>query len=99
MDDRHRYNPEPHYRLYLSPRDNKPTLICVQANDYLDYDDSRFLSPDAWDDEIEAECALGALQNAMMAAVYSAQGQDVADAMIVRLHVAGWALTRQAPGN
>lgn len=57
MTDPHRMNPDPHYRLYLG-RDGHPVVICVQDFDYPDYDDSRFLSPDAWASKAEAESAL-----------------------------------------
>jgi hypothetical protein len=58
--DLHRFNPDVHYRIYLG-RDGKATVICVQDFDYPDYDEARFLSPDAWDDEADADVALGHL--------------------------------------
>ncbi len=65
--DRHRSNPEVHYRLYRG-RDGKATVICVQDFDYMDYDSTRFLSPIAWDSESEAMGALVGF-NAGMASV------------------------------
>lgn len=59
--DPHRWNPNVHYRLYRSPQDEQPTVICVQDFDYYDYDASRFLSRDAWDCERDAEEALALL--------------------------------------
>lgn len=58
--DPHRFNPDPHYRLYLG-RNGRPVVICVQDFDYYDYDASRFLSPDAWDNQADADAALAAL--------------------------------------
>ncbi|TDB90876.1 hypothetical protein E1264_03355 [Actinomadura sp. KC216] len=52
-----RNNPKPHYRLYLD-RDGKPCIICVQDFDYMDYEDSRFLSDEGYDTEAEAEVGL-----------------------------------------
>jgi hypothetical protein len=48
---------EVHYRLY---RDHAgtPSVVCLQDFDYPDYDGTRFLSEDAWDDDAEAEEAL-----------------------------------------
>jgi hypothetical protein len=57
-DDPHRWNTRVHYRLYDAR--NGPTVICVQDFDYLDYDGRKFLSPEAWEDEVEAEAALAA---------------------------------------
>lgn len=56
--DNHRFDPTVHYRLYLSPNDDKPTVICVQDFDYLDYDARRILSSDAWRTDYDAEEAL-----------------------------------------
>lgn len=56
-DDPHRRNPEPHYRLYRD-RDGLPVVICVQDFDYPDYDAARFLSPEAWSTEVQANAAL-----------------------------------------
>lgn len=56
-DDPHRLNPNVHYRLYNHVTLG-PTVICVQDFDYLDYDGTKFLSPEAWDDEEKAEEAL-----------------------------------------
>lgn len=59
--ERHRYNPEVHYRLYLG-RDGKPSVICVQDFDYPDYDQARFLSNRAYTSEDEAQQALRLLR-------------------------------------
>jgi uncharacterized Zn ribbon protein len=56
-DDPHRFNRKVHFRLYNSEQYG-PTVICVQDFDYLDYDGRKFLSPEAWDEEQEAEDAL-----------------------------------------
>lgn len=56
--DRYRGDDEVHFRLYLSRSDNKPTVICVQDFDYLEYDARRILSTDAWREESDAEDAL-----------------------------------------
>jgi hypothetical protein len=56
-DDPHRHRQDAHYRLYRADGYG-PTVICVQDFDYYDYDVSRFLSPEAWDKEEEAEAAL-----------------------------------------
>lgn len=55
-DDPHRYRTDVHYRLYQSR--SGPVVICVQDFDYLDYDGTKFLSFEAWDNELEAEYAL-----------------------------------------
>lgn len=55
-DDPHRSNSRVHYRLYQGR--GGPTVICVQDFDYLDYDGTKFLSPEAWDDEVDADAAL-----------------------------------------
>lgn len=60
-DDPHRYRSEVHYRLYEGR--SGPTVICVQDFDYLDYDATKFLSSEAWDNELEAEYALIRLVN------------------------------------
>lgn len=60
-DDLHRFNPDVHYRLYDGR--SGPTVICVQDFDYLDYDGTKFLSSQAWDNELEAEWALIRLVN------------------------------------
>ena len=60
-NDPHRHTRTAHYRLYLSPRTNRPTVICVQDFDYDDYNADRFLSPEAWDTEEAAERALSRL--------------------------------------
>lgn len=62
--DPHRYNSDVHYRLYLDHK-GKPAVICVQDFDYPDYDPARFLSPDAWNNEADAELALSALLRAV----------------------------------
>lgn len=46
-----------HYRTYYSAKDNKATTVCVQAFDYHDYDDARFLDKKAYADEEQAEIA------------------------------------------
>lgn len=56
-----RYNRDPHFRFYLSRRDNKPTVVQVQDFDYEDYDDDRFIGPWAFTDEKEAQAALESL--------------------------------------
>ena len=43
-----------HYRHYLG-RDDRPTVICVQDFNYLDYDPSRFLDKRAFASEEEAQ--------------------------------------------
>lgn len=53
--DMNRFNREVHYRLYLSPRDNKPGVIPMQDFDYAGYDNARFIGPWAFDDESDAE--------------------------------------------
>lgn len=58
--DPHSLNPAVHYRLYLH-KEKGPVVICVQNFDYPDYDETRILSPEAWDDEAEAEEALAVL--------------------------------------
>jgi hypothetical protein len=47
-----------HYRLYRGPRDEQPTVICVQWFDYYDYAADRFLTEDRYADEADAEAAL-----------------------------------------
>lgn len=53
--DMNRFNREVHYRLYLSPSDNKPCVICVQDFDYRDYDSDRFIGPWAFTKEQKAQ--------------------------------------------
>ncbi|ATY17117.1 hypothetical protein CU254_41815 (plasmid) [Amycolatopsis sp. AA4] len=55
--ERHRYRDDVHYRLYRGP-DGRPTTICVQDFDYLDYDLTQLLSNKAFDTEDEAKDAL-----------------------------------------
>lgn len=55
--DPHRHNHEVHYRLYHHP-DKGPTVICVQAYDYADYDERRIMTGTAYDSEYAAEDAL-----------------------------------------
>lgn len=55
-EDPHRYNRNVHYRLYSSS--HGPTVICVQDFDYEDYDCTKFLSTEAWDEEADAKAAL-----------------------------------------
>lgn len=59
--DMARFNPDVHYRFYLSRRDNRPTVITVQDFDYPDYDDDRFIGPWSFDDEDTARKALQTL--------------------------------------
>ncbi|MEU9871069.1 hypothetical protein AB0C87_24780 [Actinomadura sp. NPDC048021] len=59
--ERHQFNREPHYRLYLG-HDGKPRAICVQDFDYYDYDMDRMLSNEAFDSESEANSALRLLK-------------------------------------
>jgi hypothetical protein len=54
--DPHRFNPRVHYRLYNHP--DGPCVICVQDFDYPDYDEDRFMTPDAYDWKDDAEKAL-----------------------------------------
>lgn len=56
--DPHRFSPDVHYRLYASPVDGSPVVICVQDFDYLDHDARRILSPYAYSSESDAEMAL-----------------------------------------
>jgi hypothetical protein len=51
-------NPGVHFRLYLSSKGNVPTVICVQAFDYYDYDARRILSTKSWATDGEAQDAL-----------------------------------------
>lgn len=60
--DPHRSNPEPHWRLYDAPRDIGPTVIEVQNFDYRDYEDSRFMTSQAYDSEADALLALETYQ-------------------------------------
>lgn len=53
-----RHNPDVHYRLYLSRRDEGAIVICVQDFDYYDYDDDRFIGYESFKIEAEAEAAL-----------------------------------------
>lgn len=46
-----------HYRTYYSVKDKKATTVCVQAFDYHDYADERFLDKKAYADEEQAEIA------------------------------------------
>lgn len=57
-NDPHHLNPDVHYRLYSSLRDDCPVVICVQDFDYFDYDARQILSPAAWDNEDDALLAL-----------------------------------------
>lgn len=43
-----------HYRLYLNDA-GEAVVVCVQWFDYFDYDESRFLSADRWDNEAEPQ--------------------------------------------
>lgn len=61
--DPHRDRDDVHYRLYLG-RDGEPAVICVQWFDYLDYEDARFLSYDAYPTEEAAEAELRLLRPA-----------------------------------
>ena len=54
--DRHRYQPEVHYRLYQGREG--PTVICVQDFDYPDYDTNLFLSNRSFTTEDDARAAL-----------------------------------------
>lgn len=58
-DDPHRYRTDVHYRLYQSR--SGPVVICVQDFDYLDYDGTKFLGSEAWEDEVDAQDALAKL--------------------------------------
>ncbi len=59
--DRHRFNPNVHYRLFRTFPNGEPGVICMQDHDYdVDFDESRLLSPDAWPTEREAQEALDA---------------------------------------
>lgn len=55
--DRARYNPDVHYRLYLS-HDEGAVVICVQDFDYHNYDDNRFIGYESFETEEAAEVAL-----------------------------------------
>lgn len=57
LNDSHRWNNDIHYRHYLD-FDGDPVVICVQDFDYPDYKAKRFLSGDAWDNQVEAKYAL-----------------------------------------
>ena len=52
--DPNRFNPDVHYRFYLSHRENRATVVCVQDFDYRDYDQDRFIGPWAFTDEATA---------------------------------------------
>ncbi len=56
--DSHRFNPNVHYRLYLSSVTGLAGAICVQDFDYPGYDARLILHPDAWATEAEAEGVL-----------------------------------------
>jgi hypothetical protein len=61
--DRHRSNPESHWRLYDSPgnaaSEAGPCVIQVQDFDYRDYDARRFMTAQAYATEEDANLALG----------------------------------------
>lgn len=59
--DMNRFNPDVHYRFYLSRKDNRATVIEVRDIDYPDYDANRFIGPWAFDNEDTANRALEAL--------------------------------------
>jgi hypothetical protein len=54
MTGDHKYNRDVHYRRYLSLRDHRITVICVQDFDYRDYEPSRFIDLQAFDSDEEA---------------------------------------------
>ena len=56
--DPNRGNPDVHYRLYWSKRDQALVVICVQDFDYFDYDDNCFIDYVAYDTEVDADRAL-----------------------------------------
>lgn len=87
MSDPHRHRDDVHYRLYL-PRDGAPTVICVQWFDYFDYDEAGFLSPEAWDDETDAEQALNELVDALNAGSFAGTWECLAAG-------SGWVLTQR----
>jgi hypothetical protein len=57
LDNPHRNNTEPHWRLYIN-RDGAPVAVCVTANDYPGYDAVRFLTEDAYETDNDALLAL-----------------------------------------
>lgn len=59
--DPNRTNPEPHWRLYRSPRDERICAICVQDFDYVDYIAARFITHQAFDNEDDAIAAIARL--------------------------------------
>lgn len=58
MLDLARSNPDPHYRLYLSPNGDGVVAICVQDFDYRDYEDARFIGYEVFWSEAEAQEAV-----------------------------------------
>jgi hypothetical protein len=54
MTGDHRYKRQVHYRRYLSQRDRRIIVICVQDFDYGDYEPSRFVDLQAFETEEEA---------------------------------------------
>lgn len=60
--DRARYNPDVHYRLYLSHRGEGAVVICVQDFDYYDYEEDRFIGYESFETEAAAEAALAKIR-------------------------------------
>jgi hypothetical protein len=60
LDNPHRGNPDPHWRLYLDGS-ARPVAIQAQDFDYFDYTDNRFLTEDSYPSEQEAWSALNDL--------------------------------------
>ena len=79
--DPHRYNPNVHYRLYQGP--NGPMVACLQDFDYYDYDASKFLSPEAWDDEEAAKIALLAVTGTSGIRAIAQENISTGDAVLV----------------
>lgn len=49
------YERDVHYRRYLSEREDRVVVICVQDFDYHDYDEARFVDLASFPDEASAE--------------------------------------------
>lgn len=87
LENPHIHNRDVHFRLYATAAG--PAAVCVQSFDYFDYEPERFLTTDAYDDELAANAALNALLSDL------AQADPAESAVAVRLSSADLPLTRR----